>query len=238
MKILVVNPNTTATMTEKACHAARQVASQGTEIIAVTSAFGPVSIEGYYDEAMAVPGMLQAIQAEADFDAVVIACFDDTGLDAARCVTDKPVIGIGEAGYRVAAMLSNKFSVVTTLGRSVPALEHNLLRYGMERQCIRVRSSEIPVLALEEEGSSAFDTIAMEIERAITEDRAEAIVLGCAGMVDLADALSRKFAIPVLDGVTCAVSLCESLVRLQAKTTRQGGYAPPPENKLIKFNQG
>lgn len=238
MKILVVNPNTTATMTEKACHAARQVASQGTEIIAVTSAFGPVSIEGYYDEAMAVPGMLQAIQAEADFDAVVIACFDDTGLDAARCVTDKPVIGIGEAGYRVAAMLSNKFSVVTTLGRSVPALEHNLLRYGMERQCIRVRSSEIPVLALEEEGSSAFDTIALEIERAITEDRAEAIVLGCAGMVDLADALSRKFAIPVLDGVTCAVSLCESLVRLQAKTTRQGGYAPPPENKLIKFNQG
>lgn len=238
MKILVVNPNTTATMTEKACHAARQVASQGTEIIAATSAFGPVSIEGYYDEAMAVPGMLQAIQAEPDFDAVVIACFDDTGLDAARSMTDKPVIGIGEAGYRVAAMLSNKFSVITTLGRSVPALEHNLLRYGMERQCIRVRSSEIPVLALEEDGAAAFDTIALEIERAITEDRAEAIVLGCAGMVDLAEALSRKFAMPVLDGVTCAVSLCESLVRLQAKTSRQGGYAPPPENKLLTLKQG
>ncbi|XAW87605.1 aspartate/glutamate racemase family protein [Vibrio sp. CDRSL-10 TSBA] len=233
MKILVVNPNTTATMTEKACHAARQVASEGTEIIAVTSASGPVSIEGYYDEAMAVPGMLQAIRAQPDFDAVVIACFDDTGLDAARCITDKPVIGIGEAGYRVAAMLSNKFSVVTTLGRSVPALEHNLMRYGMERQCIRVRSSEIPVLELEQEGSAAFDTIAQEIERAIREDRAEAIVLGCAGMVDLAESLSHKFSLPVLDGVTCAVSLCESLVRLKAKTTRQGGYAPPPAHKLI-----
>lgn len=233
MKILVVNPNTTATMTEKACHAARQVASEGTEIIAVTSASGPVSIEGYYDEAMAVPGMLQAIRAQPDFDAVVIACFDDTGLDAARCITDKPVIGIGEAGYRVAAMLSNKFSVVTTLGRSVPALEHNLMRYGMERQCIRVRSSEIPVLELEQEGSAAFDTIAQEIERAISEDRAEAIVLGCAGMVDLAESLSQKFSLPVLDGVTCAVSLCESLVRLKVKTTRQGGYAPPPAHKLI-----
>ncbi|MDW6004206.1 aspartate/glutamate racemase family protein [Vibrio mangrovi] len=232
MRILVVNPNTTASMTEKACIAARLVASEGTEIVAVTSPSGPVSIEGYYDEAMAVPGMLQAIQSQQDFDAVVIACFDDTGLDAARCLTDKPVIGIGEAAYRVASMLSNKFSVVTTLARSVPALEHNLHRYGMERQCIRVRSSEIPVLELEDEGSGAVEKIAQEIEQAITEDRAEAIVLGCAGMVDLADKLSEQFSIPVLDGVTCAVSLCESLVRLKARTTRQGGYAPPPAEKI------
>ncbi|ASA54636.1 aspartate/glutamate racemase family protein [Vibrio gazogenes] len=232
MRILVVNPNTTASMTEKACLAARQVASEGTEIIAVTSAHGPVSIEGYYDEALAVPGMLQAIQAHENFDAVVIACFDDTGLDAARCITDKPVIGIGEAGYRVASMLANKFSVVTTLARSVPALEHNLLRYGMERQCIRVRSSEIPVLELERNGSDAMQKIGQEIEQAIVEDRAEAIVLGCAGMVDLAEKLSAQFAIPVLDGVTCAVSLCESLVRLRVKTSRQGGYAPPPTEKM------
>ncbi len=237
MRILVVNPNTTASMTEKACLAARQVASEGTEIVAVTSQYGPASIEGYYDEAMAVPGMLHAIQTEKDFDAVVIACFDDTGLDAARCVTDKPVIGIGEAGYRVASMLSNKFSVVTTLGRSVPALEHNLVRYGMERQCIRVRSSEIPVLELENEGSDAMNKIAQEIKKAIEEDRAEAIVLGCAGMVDLADKLSEQFSIPVLDGVTCAVSLCESLVRLKAKTTRQGGYAPPPSEKVRTISE-
>ncbi|SJN53523.1 Asp/Glu/Hydantoin racemase [Vibrio ruber DSM 16370] len=232
MRILVVNPNTTASMTEKACLAARQVASESTEIIAVTSAHGPVSIEGYYDEAMSVPGMLQAIQAHQDFDAVVIACFDDTGLDAARCITDKPVIGIGEAAYRVASMLANKFSVVTTLSRSVPALEHNLLRYGMERQCIRVRASDIPVLELERDGSEAAHKIAQEIELAIRDDRAEAIVLGCAGMVDLAERLSAQFSIPVLDGVTCAVSLCESLVRLKVKTTRQGGYAPPPTEKM------
>ncbi|WP_165313999.1 aspartate/glutamate racemase family protein [Vibrio ziniensis] len=237
MRILVVNPNTTASMTEKACVAARRIASEGTEIVAVTSQYGPVSIEGYYDEAMAVPGMLDAIQLEKDFDAVVIACFDDTGLDAARCLTDKPVIGIGEAAYRVAAMLSNKFSVVTTLGRSVPALEHNLIRYGMERQCIRVRSSEIPVLELESEGPDAISKITLEIEKAIEEDRAEAVVLGCAGMVDLADKLSEQFSIPVLDGVTCAVSLCESLVRLKVKTTRKGGYAPPPHSKLRTMNE-
>lgn len=219
-------------MTDKVCSAAQQVASDGTEIVAVTSQHGPVSIEGYYDEAMAVPGMLQAIQAEKDYDAVVIACFDDTGLNAARCITNKPVIGIGEAACRVASMLSNKFSVVTTLSRSVPALEHNLLSYGMERQCVRVRSSEIPVLELEHDEDAAANKIALEIKQAVSEDRAEAIVLGCAGMVDLAARLSEQFSMPVLDGVTCAVSLCESLVRLKAKTTRQGGYAPPPADKV------
>lgn len=235
MRILVVNPNTTTSMTERACIAARQVASQGTEIVAVTSPYGPESIEGYYDEAMSVPGMLEAIRKENNFDAVVIACFDDTGLDAARCLTDKPVIGIGEAAYHVASMISNKFSVVTTLGRSVPALEHNLTRYGFDKQCIRVRSSEIPVLEIENESSCAINKISVEIEKAINEDRAEAIVLGCAGMVDVVNQLSKQFSIPILDGVTCAVSLCESMVRLNIKTTRQGGYTPPPENKITSI---
>lgn len=233
MKILVVNPNTTASMTEKACIAARHVASSDTEIVEVTSQYGPVSIEGYYDEAMAVPGMLQAIKDQTDFDAVVIACFDDTGLDAARCITDKPVIGIGEAAYHVASIVANKFSVVTTLARSVPALEHNLHRYGMDKRCMRVRSSEIPVLELEDENSDALNKISLEIEKALKEDRAEAIVLGCAGMVDLAAKLSEKFAIPVLDGVTCAVSLCESLVRLKTNTSRICGYAPPLPGKMM-----
>lgn len=233
MRILLVNPNTTQSMTEKACVAARRVASKETEIIGITSSCGPVSIEGYYDEAMAIPGMLKAIQSAEDFDAVVIACFDDTGLDAARCITDKPVLGIGEAAYRVASMLSNKFSVVTTLSRSVPALEHNLLRYGLERQCIKVRASDIPVLSLEAEELDAVSQISQHISLAVEQDKAEAIVLGCAGMVDLADALSAQFGIPVLDGVTCAVSICEGLIKLGVKTTRQGGYSPPPSEKLI-----
>lgn len=232
MRILVVNPNTTSPMTEVACAAARQVVSPGTEIVPLTSNFGPASIEGYFDEAVCVPGMLKAIQQAEDYDAVVIACFDDTGLDAARCLTDKPVIGIGEAAYRVASMLSNKFSVVTTLSRSVPALEHNLLRYGLERQCARVRATDIPVLELENESARAYDKIASEIEAALRDDRAEAIVLGCAGMVELADKLTRHYQIPVLDGVTCAVSMCESLVRLGVKTSRKGGYAPPHTEKI------
>ena len=231
MRILVVNPNTTAAMTAKIAAAAQRAAAPGTEIVALTSPFGPPSIEGYYDEAMSLAGLLQAVRDATDFDAVIIACFDDTGLDALRCLTDKPVVGIGEAGYRMAAMLSNKFSVVTTLARSVPALEHNLVRYGMDRQCQRVRSSEVAVLELEHANPAAYQKIETEIELAIAEDRAEAIVLGCAGMADLAQAMSARFGLPVLDGLACAVGLCESMVRLNLRTSRIGGYAPPPLSK-------
>jgi allantoin racemase len=231
MRILVVNPNTTASMTEKIGAAARRVASPGTEITACNPLHGPVSIEGYYDEAMSLAGMLEVIRNTADFDAVVIACFDDTGLDAARCLTDRPVIGIGEAAYHMASMVSNKFSVVTTLARSVPALEHNLHRYGLAARCARVRSSEVAVLELEKPGSDAARRISAEIGRAVTEDRAEAIVLGCAGMADLAEALATEHGLPVLDGVSCAIGLAEAMVRLQLFTSRLGGYSPPPARK-------
>ena len=137
MRILVVNPNTTASMTAKIAAAARAVASPGTEIVAVNPRTGPVSIEGYVDGALAVPGLLDEIRAgeAAGVDAHIIACFDDTGLDAARALATAPVIGIGEAAYHVASLIAGRFSVVTTLACSVPILEENLARYGLAERC-------------------------------------------------------------------------------------------------------
>lgn len=224
MNVLIVNPNTTASMTEKIAVAAQGVALPDTIINAVNPSHGPASIQGYYDEAISLPGLLELVQKHQDADAVVIACFDDTGLDAVRCVTESPVLGIGEAAYHAASVLSNRFSVVTTLSRSVPALEHNLVRYGLASRCGGVRAAEVPVLDLEKPGSKARDLISQEIARALVEDRAEAIVLGCAGMTDLAQSLSDQHGVPVLDGVVCAVSWAESLVRIGCKTTRLGGY--------------
>jgi allantoin racemase len=201
-------------------------------VTAINPVHGPVSIEGYFDEAMSLAGLLDAIRRNPDCDAIVIACFDDTGLDAARCLTDKPVIGIGEAAYHFASMISNKFTVVTTLARSVPALEHNLARYGLDVRCARVRSSEVAVLELEQPGSNARQKISAEIGLAIGEDRAEAIVLGCAGMASLAADLAAEHGLPVLDGVSCAVKLAEAMAGLNIRTSRLGGYAPPPPAKL------
>lgn len=229
MKLLVLNPNTTASMTEKIGKAAEQIASAGTDIVAINPDQGPVSIEGYFDEAMSLAGIISAVRGHSDVDGIVLACFDDTGLDAIRCMTEAPVLGIGEAAFHMASMLANKFSVVTTLSRSVPAIEHNLVRYGLAARCAKVRASDVPVLDLERKSSDARTRINAEIERAIKEDHAEAIVLGCAGMADLAGALAEEHGLPVLDGVACAVGLCESMIRLGLKTSKRGGYAWPVE---------
>ncbi|MDR3374292.1 MAG: aspartate/glutamate racemase family protein [Ancalomicrobiaceae bacterium] len=229
MKIHVVNPNTTLSMTEKIAAAARAIAGPGTEIVARQPAMGPVSIEGYYDEAFAVPGMLAAIreEEEAGAEAHVIACFDDTGLDAARAIARCPVIGIGEAAYHAASLIAGKFAVVTTLARSIPPIEHNLVRYGLISRCARIRAGGFEVLALEDPGSGAVEKVSAEIELAKREDRAEAIVLGCAGMADLAARLSAAHGIPVVDGVAAAVTFAEALIRLGLKTSKLGGYAAP-----------
>ncbi len=233
MRIRVVNPNSTAAMTETIAAAAREAAGAGTDIEAVTSTTGPVSIEGYYDEAMCLPGLLNEIRrAEAEgAHAHIVACFDDTGLDAARQLAAAPVVGIGEAAYHAATLVAHRFTVVTTLSRSIPALEHNLLKYGFERRA-RVRAAEVPVLALEDETSNARARIDAEITRALAEDRAEAIVLGCAGMAKLARDLSARHGCPVIDGVGAAVKLAEMLVTLGLKTSKRGGYEAPPPKEL------
>ena len=227
MKLLVVNPNTTASMTEKIAAAARTAAQPGTEIVAATSRDGPPSIQGYLDAAMCVPGLLAEARRHPEAAAIVVACFDDTGVDALRCVFDVPVIGVGEAACHAASLISPKFSVITTLSRSVAGLEANLMRNGFDRKCARVRATDVPVLKLEENDPETLDRIRREIASAISEDGAEAVVLGCAGMTDLMSMLSDEFGLPVVDGVSCAVSLCEMLVRSGLSTSKVRSYAPP-----------
>ncbi|MFK8253373.1 aspartate/glutamate racemase family protein [Ancylobacter terrae] len=235
MRLHIVNPNTTRSMTDKVAAAARAVARPDTTIIAATSQMGPASIEGYYDGALALPGLLAAIaSAEAEgADAHVIACFDDTGLEAARSLARAPVIGIGEAGFHLASLIAHRFSVVTTLARSIPVIETNLANYGLDRRCASVRASDVAVLELEEPGSNARERISAEIGRAIAEDRAEAIVLGCAGMADLARSLSLEHGVPVVDGVASAVALCEGLTGIGLRTAKRGAYASPGSKAYV-----
>ena len=192
MRIRVINPNTTASMTETIARAAREAAAAGTEIDAVTSSTGPVSIEGYMTRPSRCPGLIEIRRGEALGAAGhVIACFDDTGLDAARQIAAAPVVGIGEAACHAATLIAHRFTVVTTLSRSVSALEHNILKYGFERRA-KVRAADVPVPALEDEASDARARIDAEIVRALAEDRAEAIVLGCAGTAKLARDLAAR----------------------------------------------
>ncbi len=229
MRILLINPNSTQSMTDQAERSARSAALPTTVIEAINPTDTPRSIEGHADEAMAVPSMLKLIREgeTKGFDAYVVACFDDPGLDAAREVAGGPVFGICQAAVQVAMTISKRVSIVTTLPRSVPIIEDLVQEYGATHHCRRVRSIDMPVLALEENACHTEDTLVQEIERAKREDHAEAIVLGCAGMSELCERLEQRCGLPVIDGVTAAVKLAEAYVSAGYRTSKAGAYDYP-----------
>lgn len=224
MKLRIVNPNTTHAMTETIGLAARSVAAPGTSVVACHPASGPVSIESHFDEAVAAVGVLEEVRAgeREGTDAYVIACFGDPGLLAARELTRAPVLGIAEAAFHLATLVATRFSIVTTLGRTKIIAEHLLQAYGFAHHCRRVRAAEIPVLELEHDPDAALRSIVEESLRAKAEDGIGAIVLGCGGMADLRGRIEQAVGLPVVEGVTAAVKLAESLVHLGLHTSKFG----------------
>ncbi len=229
MKINLINPNTNHGMTDKIAIAAQSAALSSTEITASCPVNGPESIESAFDETLAAAALLDVIRAGEDqgVDAHIIACFGDPALDAAREIATKPVIGIAGAAFQLASLVSYRFGVVTTMTRTLPASEHLLLRYGYHHLCSGVRATDIPVLELERLSKQAYQLLLSECRKAITEDGAEAIVLGCAGMSDLTCELSNELNVPVIDGVAAAVKLAESLHQLGLSTSKSGQYGAP-----------
>lgn len=229
MKLLLINPNTSAAMTQAMIEAARGVAAPGTLIEGRQPSFGPASIESHYDEAFATAGVAEQMRLaqHEDFDAVVIACFGDPGLDAARELTTAPVLGIAEAAFHAASFIATGFSVVTTMQRTCVIAEHLLQRYGFERRCRGVHGTDIPVLALEACGPGTVAQVEAAARDALARDRSGAIVLGCGGMATLCSALQQRLGVPVIDGVSAAVKMAEALVALGLKTEKAGDYAPP-----------
>ncbi|GAB2788233.1 aspartate/glutamate racemase family protein [Halomonas shantousis] len=229
MHIRVINPNTTASMTRKIGEAASRIAAPGTRISATNPASGPVSIESHFDEVISATGVADEIIAgeREQVDGYIIACFGDPGLLAARELTRAPVIGIAEAAFHMATLISTRFSIVTTLGRTGIIAEHLLQNYGFSHHCRRVRAAEIPVLDLEDNGDAALARIIDECRRARDEDNIGAIVLGCGGMADLTGRISDAVGLPVIEGVTAAVKLTEALVGLGLGTSKHGDLAFP-----------
>lgn len=217
MRITVINPNSTVSMTDKAAKAARD-AAPGAEITGVTCHKSPPAIQGPEDDAICRPYVMEEVAkaAASGAQAIVIACFDDPALDAARASVSIPVIGIGEAGFHAAMLLGGHFSVVTTLPVAIPIIEENLAHYGMVTACAKVRAAGVAVLDLEDESTGAHLKVSAEIARAKAEDGVGAIVLGCAGMADLAARMEAEHGLKVIDGVGAAAAFAAALVNLRS----------------------
>jgi allantoin racemase len=227
MRILVVNVNTTESMTQAIGKQAAAVAAPDTEIVPLTPLFGAESVEGNYESYLAAIAVMETVRAYRDpFDAVIQAGYGEHGREGLQELLDVPVVDITEAAASTAMFLGHRYSVVTTLDRTVPLIEDRLKLAGLDAKCASVRASGMAVLELESDPDAAVKAIVAQSVRAVEDDRAEVICLGCGGMAGLTEQVVERTGVPVVDGVAAAVTIAESLVRLGLSTSKVRTYAP------------
>ena len=233
MRILVANVNTTVSMTEAIADSARSVASPGTEIVGVTPRFGAESCEGNFESYLAAIAVMDAILAYPEpYDAVIQAGYGEHGREGLQELLEVPVVDITEAAASTAMYLGHRFSVVTTLDRTVPLIEDRLKLAGLDQRCASVRASGLGVLELESDPERAVKAIVEQSTRAVTDDHAEVICLGCGGMAELEEQVREATGVPIVDGVRAAVTIAEGLVRMGLSTSKVRTYAPPREKRI------
>ncbi len=231
-RILVVNSNTTDSVTRRIADAARAAARPGTVIEAVSAPFGLPLIVSRADWLLAGPATLAALGARrGSYDAAVIACFGDPALDAAKELLDVPVLGISEAGFHAAAMLGRRFGIVSFTAALRPMFEEVLDHHAMRARCAGFRMgpafSGDPGRVADERRDLLLDLIRQSVE----EDGAESVILAGGPLAGLAPVLQPHVPVPLVDGTAAAVRLAEALAGLaplppRGRDRRPTGFAP------------
>ena len=220
MKILIINPNSDTGMTETILRSAQNFAGKRCQITCESTPGAPEFIDTYLDQAVAAPGMMQLVKNnETEVDGFIIACHCDPNLDLLKEISAKPVIGIGEASLKIASMLGHSYSIIATTKRSIPNKESLVSKYQLQSQLASIRVPTQFADALD-----SGDAYLAAAKRAIEEDGAEVIVLGCAGLSGLDKKLQQQIPAPVLDGVICAVFILEGMIRYRITTSKVGRF--------------
>jgi allantoin racemase len=234
MRIIVVNVNTSQTMTAVIDEAARRYASPDTQIVALQPYFGAEAVDCNFESYLsAVAVMDRVISYDEPYDAVVLAGFGEHGRDGIAELIEQPVVEICEASAHVAMMIGRAYSVVTTLQRSVPAIEDRLRLAGLQDRCASVRASGMSTLEVDRDPAAAILAVVDQARQAVETDHAEVICLGCAGLAGLEEAITAELGVPVIDGVGAAVRLAEAILGLGLKTSKLSTFAPPEPKNII-----
>jgi allantoin racemase len=229
-RLLVVNPNTSREMTATIAHSARAAGEAiGADVDITCPDHGPESIEGSLDEIVSAYWTLDHVKRVAElYDGIVVACYGPhPAIDGIREAIDAPTMGIMEASVLYALPLCASFSIVTTSPRWEPLLEESVRRLGVESRCASIRSSGLAVLDLERLPTAQVRArLAEEAKAAVVEDGAEMILLGCAGMAGLQEAVAAAAGVPVVDSVWAGVVIVGALARAGARTSKRNRYRP------------
>jgi allantoin racemase len=195
--------------------------------------FGPQAVDCAFESYLSAVGVMDRVLAYREpYDAVVLAGFGEHGRDGLQELIAAPVVEICEASAQVAMLIARTFSVITTLRRSVPAIEDRLKLAGLLDRCASVRASGMSTLEVDADQRGAVRGIVEQARIAVEQDHAEAICLGCAGMAGLEQAITADLGVPVIDGIGAAVRLAEAVVGLGLATSKVSTYAPPDPKQI------
>jgi allantoin racemase len=198
--ILVVNPNTSQEMTAAIDRVAQAAAGAIATVVTIRSRNGPHTIEGALDAALATAGMLEVVAAYDDpFDAVVVACFGDPGVEALRMLVRVPVIGIGAASFMQAACISQHFAIVTPVAGTPARYTAVTAAMGLSRQFVGAYQTPLSVADFESDNPAVLETLVFHAEQAV-KDGADCLLFGCAGIADQIRDIEDHV------GVTCIAS--------------------------------
>lgn len=235
MKVLVINPNSSSSMSEHMRRELEKVREPSTVVTVVNPETTPLSIESAVEESQAIPATVAlAEQGQRDgYAAIVIACFSDPGLDAAREAVSIPVVGIEESALHVAAMLGHRFTILTARRERVPAKLDHVARLGLQDRLASVRPLDMSVLEMDRDSARAKSRI-LEVGRvAVEQDHAEVLVLGCAGLAGYGRELTTTLDVAIVDPTPVGLKMAELLAGLGLTHSKRGIYAWPPADKAL-----
>ncbi|HEV8617582.1 MAG TPA: aspartate/glutamate racemase family protein [Methylomirabilota bacterium] len=232
MRLLVINPNSSETVTAAIMESARRGASAGTELVGVTTKGGTRNIDSafadYLSGAYVIRTCLEAVTVHTP-DAVVLAGFGRVGIDALKEALTIPVVSISEASMAMACLLGHRFTTLTMLQQFIPYQQDLVRLYGFEAKCASVRAINVNVEECVTNRDTTLAELKVQIQKIVTEDRAEVVVLACAGLCGYDEELTRLAGVPVLDPVAVTVRVAESFVGLGLAHSKIRKFAKPPQ---------
>jgi allantoin racemase len=216
IEICIINPYASEKSNEKLKITAEKIITHGSSIFVDELDINEINFNQHY-EATNISDLVKKVENNKRSDAFIVASFEDIGVDTIRKISSKSIIGLGEASFYIANIIANKFSIITNLSQTHEAIKNNLVKYDMDHKCVSLKSIEVPILDMETMSKANIRKLDIEIQRTISEDKPEAIILTSAGISDLTKTLSEKYNLPFIEGISAATALTQQLISLGIK---------------------
>jgi allantoin racemase len=234
-RIKIIVPVTTSMWNEPTLREMQKYKDSDTSLDVVNLERGSESIEDSYDVPWSANFTLQEVEKAAaeGYDGIIIYCYGDPALQAAKQAVRIPVVGLGEASAIFALLLGHRFGVLTAGPPEAGTfLMDNLRMYELDHRCVGVLPIGVPVLDLKE-GGEKERTVLVELGRGLMDKGADVIVLGCGSILGVAEAVSHELGIPVVIPAAAALKMCEAMISMGVAQSKKGFYPPAAKRRTM-----